>query len=70
MGAIAVFGVSMTLKGFAEPELRLAEHFDGIFTALVGFPLVAGWIGGALIQEFQHTTFAMSLPGSPVGGLP
>jgi hypothetical protein len=62
IGLIQLFVVSVLVLGLAEPDSRLAPHVDAIFLAAFGFPTAVGWIAGTVVQEFQHTSFAMVLP--------
>jgi hypothetical protein len=37
-------------------------HVDVTLLAAFAFPLCAGWLAGAVVQEFQHTSFGALLP--------
>jgi hypothetical protein len=63
LGAVTLFTVSMIVAGVLAPESRLGLYVDGLFVAAFAFPASAGWLAGAVIQEFQHTTIANLLPG-------
>ena len=63
---ISVLGlivVMLVLTGLAQPDEHLGLQFDTRFVAAFLIPGCAGWLAGAVIQEFQHTTFAAMLPG-------
>ena len=62
IGAIWLFVASMFVAGITTPEARLGLILDPVFVSAVVFPACAGWLAGAVIQEFQHTSFAMVLP--------
>ena len=62
VGAFSLFFSGITVIGLASGDARVALHFDAVFVAALLFPGLAGWLGGAIIQEFQHTSFAMLLP--------
>ena len=63
MSVVWLFAVSMIVAGLTTPDARMGLHFDAVFVAAVAFPACAAWLAGAVIQEFQHTSFAMLLPG-------
>ncbi len=63
LGALGVFILSLLVTGLAEPDRTFIEHYaDSVFVAAFAFPAGAGLLAGAVIQEFQHTTFATFLP--------
>lgn len=62
LGAIAVFIVSMMAAGLTRPDERLGIYVDPAFFAVFALPAFAGWLAGAMVREFQHTTFAALLP--------
>ena len=59
------WGLTLILMtvGMSEADSRAAVYVNGIYFAIIAFPGCAGWLGGIVIQEFQHTTFADFLPG-------
>jgi len=60
-----VFGLgcaSVFVLGISQPEAHLERYLDPALISAFGFPLLAGWLAGAAIQEFQHTSFAAVLP--------
>ena len=63
MGAIGLIVVGMVVAGISDPEERLGLILDAAFVAAFAFPAGAGWLAGAVVQEFQHTSFATHLPG-------
>ena len=63
MGAIGLFVVSMVVADIGDPDERLGLFLDAVFVAAFAFPAGAGWLAGAVVQEFQHTSFATHLPG-------
>ena len=64
---LSVFGLFVTsilVLGLSEPDGRFGMYIDTIFISAFGFPLLAGWLSGAVIQELQHTSFAAVLPNA------
>jgi hypothetical protein len=62
---LSVFGLvvmSILVTGLSEPDEKFGMYIDSIFISAFGFPLLAGWLAGAVIQELQHTSFAAVLP--------
>jgi hypothetical protein len=62
LSAIGVLVVAMIVAGVARPDERLGLYIDAVFFAAFAFPAFAGWLAGAIVREFQHTTFAAVLP--------
>jgi len=63
LAALVIFCLSLAIAGIFKPEAGLGQYLDGIFVAAVLFPGCAGSIAGAVVQEFEHTSFAAVLPG-------
>lgn len=63
IGSVVLAGLSVFLVGVGRPNEITGPYVDGVFLAVFGFPAAAGWLAGAIIQEFQHCTFAWVLPG-------
>jgi len=63
LGALGVLILSMLVAGMSQPGRPFFEqHTDAILVAAFTFPCGVGLLAGFVIQEFQHTTFAMFLP--------
>ena len=62
VGAAVLAALCILLAGLAQPEEIITPYVDAVFLAAFAFPAAAGWLGGALIQEFLHCTFAWPLP--------
>ncbi len=72
MSRAAVFWIGVTIfacvafvvAGLAQPDRLITPYVDAVLLAGFAFPASAGWLAGAIIQEFQHCTFAWSLPAA------
>lgn len=62
LSAIGAAALSITVAGLTRPEAFPALRFDAVVLSAFVFPLAAGLLAGALVQELQHTTFAIALP--------
>ncbi len=62
IGAAVLIGLSFLLVGFGQPDEIITPYVDVVFLAAFGFPAAAGWLAGAIIQEFLHCSFAWPLP--------
>jgi len=62
LSVIGVAALSITVAGLTQPDAFPALRFDAVILSAFVFPLAAGFLAGALVQELQHTTFAIALP--------
>ena len=62
VGAAVLAGLSILLLGLSQPDEIITPYIDPVFLAAFAFPAVAGWLAGAVIQEFLHSSFAWALP--------
>ena len=62
VGAAVLLALSFLLAGIGQPDEITAPYVDAVFLAALGFPAVAGWLAGEIIQEFLHCSFAWPLP--------
>ncbi len=63
LSAIGAAAIAITVTGLTQPEAFPALRFDAVMLSAFVFPLAAGFLAGALVQELQHATFAAALPG-------
>jgi hypothetical protein len=62
---VSIIGLAtalLILAGMKGSDGSLGIRFDIHFIAAFMIPACAGWLAGAVVQEFQYTTFAMVLP--------
>jgi len=62
LGIFALFIFSIIVVGLTEEDAFFKPYVDVVFAVVFLFSASAGWLSGAVIQEFQHTTIAMFLP--------
>ena len=62
VGALALLCLTILTMGLAEPDAIIARYIDTVVFAAFAFPATAGWLAGAIVQEFQHCSFAWALP--------
>ena len=62
LGIFALFISSIIVVGLTEEDAFFKPYVDVVFSVVFLFSASAGWLSGAVIQEFQHTTIAMFLP--------
>jgi hypothetical protein len=62
IGAVAFLSLSFLVAVLGQPDEIFSPYIDAAFLAAVGFPILFGWLGGAVIQEFQHCSCAWPLP--------
>ena len=64
IGALALLCLTLLTLGLAEPDAVLGRHVDVLVFVAFAFPATAGWLTGAIVQEFQHCSFAWALPSA------
>lgn len=62
VGAAVLIGLTFVLAGVGQPDEITAPYVDPVFLATFAFPAAAGWLAGAIIQEFLHCSIAWALP--------
>ena len=62
ISAVVFLSLSFVLVALGQPNQRTTPYVDAAFLATFAFPAAAGWLGGAVIQEFLHCSFAWPLP--------
>jgi hypothetical protein len=62
VGAAVLAGLSFVLAAIGQPNEMTTPYVDAVFLASFAFPSAAGWLAGAIIQEFLHCSFAWPLP--------
>lgn len=63
VGLLVFVVIAILLTAFAQPDELPAVYVNVGFLAMFAFPTAVGWLAGAVVQEFQHSTFAWPLPG-------
>lgn len=63
IGAAVFASLAFILLVLGQPDEILTPYVNVAFVAALGLPMASGWLGGAIIQEFQHCTCAWPLPG-------
>lgn len=63
IGSAVLASLAFILLVLGQPDEILTPYVNVAFVAALGLPMAAGWLGGAVIQEFQHCTCAWPLPG-------
>jgi len=63
LSVVGLTAILFTITGLAKPDEKLGFVFDAVFLSAFVIPAGAGWLAGAVVQEFQHTSFAFGLPG-------
>ena len=62
IGAAVLTSLAFILLVLGQPDELLTPYINVAFLAALGYPMACGWLGGAIIQEFQHCTCAWALP--------
>jgi hypothetical protein len=64
VGAATFAALGFLLLGLSQPDEIISPYVDASFLATFAIPALAGWLAGAIIQEFQGCTFAWALPAA------
>jgi len=63
LGFVLFICLGIMVLGLSDPDDLPATYVNAALLSAVGFPMLAGWLFGFVIQELQHTSFAWPLPG-------